>query len=291
MKKADRRLNATERRRCFRERLAEPNTIVAPGAYDALSARLVESEGFQAVYLGSYATSAARFGAPDVGLVTLEEMASHASTIVRAVDLPVICDAETGWFNAANIWKTVEAFETSGVCAIHIEDHEFGKHAQVAPRMTTTSEAAARIRAAVEARSDPNFLIIARTDALWISGSLDEVVDRLKAYSDAGADLVMPTRVSPEQVVRIREHISTPIVITDKPGVALAAEQAAGAKVVLYYGLALYAAFLGVREVLRDFARLESADAIPGVRDVVPEFEATLDYAMFAERARRYGLT
>ncbi|MGY8685358.1 isocitrate lyase/PEP mutase family protein [Bradyrhizobium sp. UFLA05-153] len=283
--------DANGRRRDFKERLAKPGTIVAPGAYDALSAKLVENEGFEAVYLGSYATSAARLASPDVGLVTLEEMISHASTIVRAVNVPVVCDAEAGWFNSANIWKTVESFEAIGVCAIHIEDHEFGKHAPVAPRMTPLVEAAARIRAAVEARADPNFLIIARTDALWISGSMTEVVDRLKAYADAGADLVMPTRVSPEQVQHIRERVSVPIVITDKPGVSLAAEREAGAKMVLYYGLALYAAFSGVRRALSDFAERQDADAIPNLRSVIPDIESMLDYGSFAERARRYGLT
>jgi 2-methylisocitrate lyase-like PEP mutase family enzyme len=285
------RRSATERRREFKDRLTGPGTLVAPGAYDALSAKLIENEGFDAVYVGSYATSAARLGSPDVGLATLDEMSSHAASIVRSIDLPVVCDAEAGWFNPANIWKTIETFEAGGVCAIHIEDHEFGKHAPVVPRMTTRSEAAKRIRAAVEARSDPNFLIIARTDALWISGSLEDVVDRLNSYVEAGADLVMPTRVSPEQVRQIKDRVSAPIVITDKPGVSLAAERNAGANLVLYYGLTLYAAFLGVRTALKEFALRQDADAIPGLRAAIPDFESALDYDSFAERARRYGLT
>jgi 2-methylisocitrate lyase-like PEP mutase family enzyme len=288
---ANGRRSVTERRREFKDRLTGPGTLLAPGAYDALSAKLIENEGFDAVYIGSYATAAARLGSPDVGLVTLDEMSSHAASIVRSVDCPVVCDAEAGWFNPANIWKTVETFEACGVCAIHIEDHEFGKHAPVVPRMTTRSEAAKRIRAAVEARSDPNFLIIARTDAFWISGSLDETVDRLNSYVDAGADLVMPTRVSPEQVRHIKERVPAPIVITDKSGVSVAAERNAGAKLVLYYGLTLYAAYLGVRTALKEFALRQDADAIPGLRAVIPDFESTLDYDSFAERARRYGLT
>ncbi|MDN4984322.1 isocitrate lyase/PEP mutase family protein [Bradyrhizobium sp. WYCCWR 13022] len=291
MERPVRSRSASDRRRAFKARLTQPGTIAVPGAYDALSAKLIEREGFEAVYLGSYATSAARFAAPDVGLVTLEDMISHASTIVRAVNVPVVCDAEAGWFNAANIWKTVESFESIGVCGIHMEDHEFGKHAPVAPRMTPLVEAAARIRAAVEARTDPNFLIIARTDALWISGSLTEVVDRLNAYAGAGADLLMPTRVSPEQVQHIRERVSVPIVITDRPGVSLAAEREAGAKMVLYYGLTLYAAFSGVRNALNDFAEKQNADVVPNLRAVIPDLESMLDYGAFAERARRYGLT
>jgi 2-methylisocitrate lyase-like PEP mutase family enzyme len=281
---------AEERRADLKALLGQGGTLILPGAYDPLSARLIEQAGFPAVYVGSYATSAARLGLPDVGAVTMDEMVAHARAIAEAVDLPVIADAENGWFNAANIWKTVHSFEHAGICGIHIEDHEFGKHAPVTPRLTSGAEAAARIRAAVDARKDPNFLIIARSDALWITGDMEEVVRRLTAYTEAGADMVMPTRVSPEQLGAIRARVAAPVVITDRPGVSVRDEERTGVSMVLYYGLSLYAAYHGVKQALSAFAACRDADAVPHVRDQIAEFEAFIDYGPFATRAQRYGL-
>jgi 2-methylisocitrate lyase-like PEP mutase family enzyme len=120
---------AENSRKTLRSMLGSAKTIVIAGAYDPISAMLVERAGFEAVYIGSYATAAAGFGMPDVGLVTMDEMAAYAKTIADAVDIPVIADGENGWNNAANIWRTIRSFEQAGVCGIHMEDHEFGKHA------------------------------------------------------------------------------------------------------------------------------------------------------------------
>ncbi len=128
------------KRKMLRALIAVGKTLVLPGAQDALSARLIERAGFPAVYIGSYATSAAAFGLPDVGLLTMEEMAAHAKRVADAVAIPVLADGENGWNNAANIWRTVRAFEQAGVCGIHIEDHEFGKHAEVPQVLLSTEQ-------------------------------------------------------------------------------------------------------------------------------------------------------
>jgi methylisocitrate lyase len=264
-------------------------TLVVPGAYDALSAKLVERAGFPAVYIGSYATSAAAYGLPDVGLITMDEMVAHAKRVADAVAIPVIADAENGWNNAANIWRTVRAFKQAGVCAIHIEDHEFGKHADVPQVLLSTEEMVQKIRAAVEAREDENFLIIARTDAAWAFRDVEDAIARMNAFIEAGADLVMPVGISPVKLKGLRSRIQGKLVTTDTPGRSVADEEAAGVDVVLYYGLSLYAAYAGVTAALDAFKRTRDADAAH-LRDGIAAFEGFMGYSEFAARAKKYGL-
>src|SRR2546423_3120615 len=182
---------AESSRKTLRSMLESGKTIVVPGVYDPISAMLVERAGFQAVYIGSYATAAAGFGMPDVGLVTMDEMAAYAKTIADAVNIPVIADGENGWNNAANIWRTIRSFEQAGVCGIHIEDHEFGKHAPVPQVLASSEQMVQKIRASLEAREHDNFLIIARTDAAWAFNDVDEAACRMDGLSRAGAAMVM----------------------------------------------------------------------------------------------------
>lgn len=270
--------------------IAGGTTLIVPGAHDPISAKLIECHRFPAVYVGSYATSAARLGLPDVGLVSMNEMVDHARSIVDAVEVPVIADGENGWFNAANIWRTVRSFENAGVAAIHIEDHEFGKHAPVRPRLAPLEQVVGKIRAAVEARQDPNFLIIARSDALWVTGDLEEAIRRLNTYADAGADLVMPTRISPKVLAECRNRINARVVVTDKVGFSVEDEMQSGASVVLYYGLSLYASYHGVKAALESFSHLRDADKVPHLRAHIEEFEAFMDYESFALRAGKFGV-
>jgi methylisocitrate lyase len=177
-------------RKKMRELLARKRLLLAPGAFDGLSARLVEEAGFEAVYLsgGSVARSA---GVPDLGLMTMSEVIERARQVVAAVKIPVIADADTGYGNALNVVRTVREFERAGVAAIHIED-------QVTPKrcghlegkeVTPLAEMENKLKAALEARGDPEFAIIARTDARAIYG-LDEAIQRGKAFARAGADAV-----------------------------------------------------------------------------------------------------
>ena len=175
----------------LRALLDSGQTIVAPGAFDALSARLVEEAGFPAVYMTGFGTSAALIGRPDVGLLTMTEMAASAGRIAECVDIPVIADADTGYGNPLNVIRTVGAYEAAGVAGIHIED-------QVAPKkcghmegkqVIGAQEMAAKVRAAVEARAQPEFVIIARTDARAVEG-LERALERARLYRAAGADVL-----------------------------------------------------------------------------------------------------
>jgi 2-methylisocitrate lyase-like PEP mutase family enzyme len=281
---------AENNRKKLRAILESRKTLVVPGAYDPISAMLVERAGFQAAYIGSYATAAAGFGMPDVGLVTMAEMAAYAKRIADAVDIPVIADGENGWNNAANIWRTIRSFEQAGVCGIHIEDHEFGKHAAVPQVLISSEQMVQKIRAALDAREHPDFLIIARTDAAWAFNDIDEAVRRLNAFTDAGADLVMAAGLDPKVLAGLRSQIKGKIVITDTPGRTVADEEAAGADVVLYYGFSLYAAYQGVKTALAAFMQTRNVDNMPQVRSCIAEFEKFIGYPEFSERAKKYGL-
>ena len=281
---------AENNRKKLRNLLQSGKTLVVPGACDPISALLVERAGFQAVYIGSYATAAAGFGMPDVGLVTMGEMAAYAKTITDAVDIPVIADGENGWNNAANIWRTIRSFEQAGVCGIHIEDHEFGKHAPVPQVLTSRENMVQKIRAALDAREDINFLIIARTDAAWAFNDVEDAVSRMNAFTDAGADMVMAAGLDPNVLAGLRSRIKGKIMITDTPGRSVADEESAGADVVLYYGFSLYAAYHGVKTALDTFMQTRNADDIKQVRGCIAEFENFIGYPEFSDRAKKYGL-
>ena len=275
-------------RQQLRSLVESGRTIAVPGATDALSAKLIEKHGFEAAYIGSYATAASRYALPDTGLLTLDDLAAQARTIAGAVGIPVIADAEGGFNDPANLWRTVQAFERAGVAAIHIEDHEgAGKHTSLPQRLRSLEEAAARIRAAVEARSDADFLIAARTDALWIGGELGDAVRRLQAYADAGADLVFPTGANPAQLAEIRRRVDRPLMIVDLPQGTVEDEERAGAAIVLYYGLSTLVQFDALHTALETFRRTRDANKVAGYRERVQELEDFVGYRDYEERARR----
>ena len=249
--------------------------MVALGATDALSAKIIESHGFDCVYIGSYATAASRYATPDTGALSLPELAEHARTIVNAVKVPVIADAEGGFHDAANLWRTVQAFEQAGVAAIHIEDHAFGKHAAVAQKLRPAQEAAARIRAAVDAREDPDFLIVARSDAFWVSGDLEDTIARLQLYAEAGADMVFPTLVGPAELAEVRRRVNKPAMVINL--------QHPGAAIVLHYAFSALVQFGALNDAI---ARFKRDGTLPGGTEAL---EKLLDYDAFAARARKYG--
>lgn len=271
----------SSRRARLRDIVASGRTVAAPGATDALSARLIEGHGFECVYIGSYATAASRFGLPDTGLLSLDELAMQAKSIADAVDVPVIADAEGGFHDAPNLWRTVQAFEQAGVAAIHIEDHTgTGKHTALPQKLRPVAEAAARIRAAVDARQDPDLLIVARSDAFWLSRDLDDTVARLQAYADAGADMVFPTLAGPAELAEVRARVKKPAMIVDMPGQPLCAH--AGASLVLFYGFSAYVQFGALQAAL---ARFKQSGAFTGE---VAAFEDFIGYKEFTARARKY---
>lgn len=182
-----------ERRRKLREMLEAKELVVAPGAHNGLVARMIEEAGFPAVYMSGSGVANTLLGEPDVGLVTITEMAMMARCMVQATTVPLIADSDSGYGNAVNVIRAVRDYELSGAAAIHIEDQTFPKRCgNLAGKvMVSVDEMVGKIRAAVESRTDPNFLIIARTDACGIT-SFEEAIERGKIYAEAGADMIFP---------------------------------------------------------------------------------------------------
>ncbi len=174
----------------LRELLAREGLIVAPFIMNALHARIAESVGMEAVYMTGAGTAAEK-GFPDVGMLTMTEMVTNARYIANAVNIPVICDADTGYGNALNVQRTVREYEAAGVAGIHLEDQVFPKKCGffAGKQVVPMTEHAQKIRAALAARTDPDFVIIARCDAYAVTG-WEDTVQRCRAYRDAGADLV-----------------------------------------------------------------------------------------------------
>ncbi len=183
--------DSQSRNKKLRELLNSGSPVLAPGCHDGLSARLIEQAGFDVVYAGGFAAEASTLGRPDVGLMTETEMIAHAVGIVQTVSIPVIADADTGYGNAINLIRTVHDYEQAGVSAIHIEDQKAPKRCghMKGKEVIPAGEMVGKIKAAVAARMDPNFVLIARTDAIATDG-VDEAINRALRYSDAGADLL-----------------------------------------------------------------------------------------------------
>ena len=265
----------------LRELLARPEPLVAPGAYDALSARLVEQAGFDVVYMTGFGTTASLAGRPDVGLLTGTEMVDNARRIAAAVDVPVIADADTGYGNAINVVRTVQAYEQAGVAGIHLEDQVMPKKCghMSGKAVIPADEMAGKIRAAVAARRDPDFLLIARTDAAAVEG-LSAAIDRARAYADAGADvLFVEAPTSEDDIARVAEELRgvAPLVFNwaeggRTPPIQLARIAELGFALVLFPIGTLLAATAGIRRLL---ASLRD-DGVPAVDDL-PTFDGFTD--------------
>jgi len=208
------------RRAALRALVAKKQGLVVPGAYDGISARLVQDAGFPAVYMTGYGTAASRLGLPDLGFAGLGEMADHARNLAAVLDVPLIADADTGYGNALNVRRTVQAYETAGVAALHIEDQITPKRCghlsghEIVPR----GEFVGKIRAAVDARTDPDLLVIARTDAIS-AVSLDEALRRGEAAAKAGADvLFIEAPRTGAQVDQVARTFDTPLLYNYAPG-------------------------------------------------------------------------
>ena len=207
-------------RRRLHELVERKQGLVVPGAYDCVSARLVERAGFQAVYMTGYGTSASRLGLPDLGFAGLAEMADHARNMTSAVSIPLIADADTGYGNALNVRRTVRMYEAAGVAALHLEDQMLPKRCGhlAGKQVVPLEEFAQKIRAAVEARTDPDLLILARTDAIAVTG-FDDALRRAEAAVKAGADILfVEAPTSEQQIERVARTFDTPLLFNYAPG-------------------------------------------------------------------------
>ena len=280
----------------LRELLAAPAPLVAPGAYDALSARLVEQAGFDAVYMTGFGTTASLIGRPDVGLLSGAEMVDNARRIATAVDVPVIADADTGYGNALNVVRTVQLYEQAGVAGIQLEDQVMPKKCghMSGKALIGTDEMVGKVHAAAAARRDPDLVLIARTDAVAVSG-VDDALQRARAYADAGADLLfVEAPTSEADIERVAGELAgvAPLVFNwaeggRTPPLSLARMTELGFALVIYPIGTLLAATAGIRSLLATLRR----DGIPSL-DGLPAFEEFTDLIGLPEvqdLERRFG--
>lgn len=233
----------------FRDGLKQDGLIIAPGAYDCITARTVEQAGFGAVYMTGAGT-AATLGFPDYGLVTMTEMVDNAGRIATAVNVPVIADADTGYGNELNVTRTVREYEKRGVAAIHIEDQGFPKRCGHLDDKVLISldDYIAKIRAAVAAKADPDFTIIARTDSRAVLG-FDEAIRRANASLDAGADMAfVEAPQTPDEIAAVPRLVKGPCLLNvvwrgKTPDVGLDDAERMGYKLAILPGM-LFAAVL-----------------------------------------------
>ena len=262
----------------LKQLLADQKLLMAPGAYDVLSAKVIEMAGFDAVYMTGYGTSASMLGQPDVGLLTMNEMVEHARNIAQAVDIPVLADGDTGYGNPLNIRRTVSEYERAGVCAIQLEDQVFPKRCghMLGRKVIAMEEMVQKIKAATDARQDEDFVIIARTDARTSFG-LEEALRRGQAYRDAGADVIFIE--SPENVEELKAineaFLGTPTLANMIEGgrtPVLPAEEleALGFALAIYPTGPLYAATKAVKDYM---AELKAAGTTMGRIDRMIPFE------------------
>jgi 2-methylisocitrate lyase-like PEP mutase family enzyme len=283
----------TTRREALRARVAAGPIVVLPGVFDGLSARLAEEAGFEGIYASGGAIARSS-GLPDLGLLDLSEMVARVRQIAQAVTLPVIADADTGYGNALAVRRTVRAYEDAGVAALHLED-------QVAPKrcghydgqdLIALEEMVGKVRAAIDARTDPNLVIIVRTDARAVAG-LEEALRRGQAYAEAGADVIfIEAPRALEEVQAIARAIPRPLLYNmtysgKSPLLSPLELDAMGYRLVIFPADAQLAAIWGMRRALaalrRDGRTPETERATFADRDALVHLDE------FLALADRYG--
>jgi 2,3-dimethylmalate lyase len=272
-------------------------SVLAPGSHDALSARLAEQAGFDAVYMGGFATTAALLGRPDIGLLGGTEMVDSARRIVQAVNVPVIADADTGYGNPINVIRTVRDYEQAGVAAIHLEDqvtpkrcgHMSGKH------VVPVEDMLAKLDAAVAARSDPDFILIARTDALAVEG-FERAIERCKRYEEAGADMIfleapskmehlaaIPKAFGKPTLYNMASSGKTPFLHIDEIG-------RLGFRLVIYPNFALLSAITAITKTLGELKRTGSIAEVAKDIASFQEFFNLVGMREVQEAEAKYGV-
>jgi carboxyvinyl-carboxyphosphonate phosphorylmutase len=284
--------------RQFRDLMNAPEILVVPSAYDALSAKVIEQAGFKAVHMTGSGTSASMLGMPDLGFTTITEMATNAKNITLAVDLPVIMDIDAGYGNAMNTWRCVREFERAGIVGGHLEDQVVPKrcgHLE-GKRLISTEEMVGKIEAAVAGKSDPDWVLIARTDAREKLG-LDEAIRRSREYVAAGADCIfLEAMLTVDEMKRVRDEIDAPLLANmveggKTPWLTTKELEAIG------YNLAIYplSGWLAATSVLRKlFAELRDTGTTQNFWDrtglgmTFDELFEVFDYSRLSELEARF---
>ena len=278
----------------FRQLLQQPGIIQAPGAYDCLTAKLIQQAGFPAVYMTGAGTSVAQLGYPDLGLATMSDMIANAGSIADILDVPLIADADTGYGGILNVRRTVRQYERAGVAAIHIEDQEMPKRCGHLDdkKVVSTEDMVQKIRAAVDARTDDDFTIIVRTDSIAVTG-WEDAMHRCEEYIKAGADaLFVEALRTPEEVEQVAKNINVPLlynfVESGKSPLLSATElEKFGFKIVIYPGSALLAVTNVVQQLM---AQLKETGTTAHLMDDMVTLEACFEAvglsSMLAEDAQ-----
>jgi methylisocitrate lyase len=268
--------------------------IAVPGVFSPLVAKLAERLGFRAVYLSGAALSAS-LGLPDIGLTTLSEFVEEARRIVQATSLPLICDADTGFGEALNVERSVRLFEAAGVAGIHLEDQTLPKRCGhlSGKELVPAETMAAKLRAAVAARQDKDFVIIARTDARGVSG-FEDAVRRAKLYLQAGADMIFPEALeSADEFQRFAKEVPAPLLANmtefgKSPNLDFAELARMGYRIVIYPVTALRSALFAARQTLEEVrTKGHQRDRIPQMLTRAELYDL-LGYQSYEERDRKY---
>jgi 2-methylisocitrate lyase-like PEP mutase family enzyme len=260
----------------LRELLAGEELIVAPGVYDGISAALVGKLGFSAAYMTGAGVCASGYGLPDIGLLTLTEMAQRAAVLARMLDVPLIADADTGYGSPINVVRTVREYERAGVAAIQLEDQAFPKRCGhlSGKNVISADEFVLALSAALDARQDPDTVIVARTDAIGPLG-IDEAVARGKRYAEIGADLIfVEAPRSIEDIEQIAAEVDAPLLLNVVPG-GLTPEIDHGRLARLGYRVAIHPGVALAAVVPAAISALSS------LRNQAPALTGTIDPAGF----------
>jgi len=256
--------------KALRALLERPGIVVAPGVYDALSARICEMVGFEAVSHSGFGTAAATLGRPDIGLLDMTEMARQVAAVANAVAIPVLGDADTGFGNAVNAFRTVQEYVRAGAAGLFIEDQVSPKRCghMRGKQVVSRAEMLGKLRAAMDARDalDPDFVIMCRTDAIAVHG-FEEALDRAKAAVDLGVDMVFVEALETrEQMARVGREVKAPLMLNlieggRTPLVTYAEAEQLGFKYVVPALTALSAAARGMLDVLQQVRKEGVSDA------------------------------
>jgi 2-methylisocitrate lyase-like PEP mutase family enzyme len=280
----------------LRAKLAERRGLLVPGAANALSARIIEDLGFEAVYLTGAGVTNSFWGMPDLGFITLTEIAQHTATIREAVNIPVLVDAETGFGNALNVRHCVRVLERAGADAIQIEDQTMPKKCGHFSDKTVipVEEMAGKIKAAVDARSSADLLIIARTDAIAVDG-FEAAIERAQRYIEAGADITfVEAPVSADDIRKIPQRLSVPqiinVVVGGKTPVFAQDELARiGFGLVLYANVALQGAIAGMQAALKQLKTTGQMDEASALVTSFAERQRLVKKPLFDELGDKYA--
>lgn len=280
---------AAEKRALFRQSLATGNLLRFPGAFAPLVAMQIEELGFEGVYVSGAALSA-ELGLPDIGLTTLTEVSGRAEAISRVTSLPAIVDIDTGFGEVANVARTVQTIEAAGLCGCHIEDQQFPKRCGHLDnkQLVATEEMTRKIKAAVDAKTDDNFLIIARTDARGVDG-FEAAVERAKRYVEAGAEMIFPEALADEsEFAAFREAIEVPLLANmtefgKSPLLSTKQLTNLGYNLAIYPVTTLRLAMKAVEDGLRSLAEQGTQQSVVEQMQTRKRLYELLRYAEYAE--------